>query len=70
MFLKKMILGFTSLWMEIIIMLPNEFSKYRVKMYNKKGCKIHQKTSISPNVRIKGKFEMQAGSSIAYNCSI
>ena len=39
-------------------------------MYNKKGCKIHQKTSISPNVRIKGKFEMQAGSSIAYNCSI
>lgn len=70
MFLKKMELAISSIWMEIIILLPNEFSKYRVKMYNKKGCKIHQRTTLSPNVRIKGKFEMQEGSSIAYNCSI
>lgn len=34
------------------------------------GCKIHKKVSISPNVRISGKFQLGEGSSIAQNCSI
>lgn len=39
-------------------------------IYNRKGCEIHEKVSISLNVRIKGKFVMDEGSSIAQNCSI
>lgn len=50
--------------------LPDEFSKFRIAYYNKRGCKIHKRSSISPNVRIRGKFEMDEGSSIAQNCSI
>lgn len=52
------------------MLLPDEFSKFRVRLYNKKGCKIHKRTSISPNVKIRGRFEMDEGSSIAQNCSI
>lgn len=50
--------------------LPDEFSKFRVKYYNSRGCTIGKNTSISPNVRIKGKFEMGNGSSISQNCTI
>jgi len=59
-----------SLWYELLLFLPAEFSKFRVRHYNRKGCRIHVKSSISPNVRIRGKFEMGAGSSIAQNCTI
>ncbi|MFA5300555.1 MAG: acyltransferase [Lutibacter sp.] len=61
---------FSSLWFSFLLFLPQEFSKFRVHYYNKKGNKIHKNTSISPNVRIQGKFEMGEGSSIAQNCSI
>jgi len=55
---------------EVISSLPTGYSKIRVNYYNKRGCKIQAKTSISPNVRIRGTFEMGTGSSIAQNCSI
>lgn len=66
----KIKFAFSSLWVAFLLFLPDEFSKFRVQYYNKKGCKIDKNTSISPNVRIKGKFEMGRGSSIAQNCSI
>lgn len=59
-----------SLHRAFLLSLPDEFSKYRVSYYNRNGCKIHKRTSISPNVRIRGKFEMGKGSSIAQNCTI
>lgn len=59
-----------SIWYEFLLLLPAEFSKFRVSYYNKRGCNIHNRTSISPNVRIRGKFEMGEGSSIAQNCTI
>jgi acetyltransferase-like isoleucine patch superfamily enzyme len=68
--MKKIKLAFKSLWFSFLLFLPDEYSKFRVKYYNSKGCRIHRKTSISPNVRIRGKFEMDEGSSIAQNCSI
>lgn len=66
----KIKLALSSLYFSFLLWLPDEFSKYRVKYYNRHGCKISRKTSISPNVRIRGKFEMDEGSSIAQNCSI
>lgn len=57
-------------WFSILLILPEEFSKLRVKYYNRRGCKIHSNVWIAPNVRIKGKFEMDEGSSIAQNCTI
>lgn len=68
--MKKIQLAFSSTWFSFLLFLPDEFSKLRVKYYNKKGCKIHPHTSISPNVRIKGRVEIGEGSSIAQNCSI
>lgn len=67
---RKIKLAFSSLWFSFLMFLPDEFSNFRVKYYNSKECKIHKKTSISPNVRIRGRFEMGCGSSIAQNCSI
>lgn len=61
---------FISLLYEFILFLPDGFSKFRVKFYNKRGCKIHKNAVISPNVRINGVFEMGEGSSIAQNCTI
>ena len=63
-------LAFSSLWFSLLMFLPDEFSKFRVKYYNRNGCIIHEITSISPNVRIRGRFEMGSGSSIAQNCTI
>lgn len=69
--MEKIKLAFSSLWFEFLLFLPDEFSKFRVQYYNKRSyCKIHLLTSISPNVRIRGRFEMKEGSSIAQNCSI
>lgn len=68
--MKKVKLIFSSLWFSFLLFLPDEFSKFRVKYYNKKGCRIHKDTQISPNVRIQGLFEMDSGSSIAQNCTI
>jgi acetyltransferase-like isoleucine patch superfamily enzyme len=69
-FFNKIKIAFSGILYEIILSLPDEFSKFRVRYYNKKGSKIHKRTSISPNVRISGKFEMGYGSSIAQNCTI
>lgn len=68
--MNKIKLAVSSLWFSFLLFLPDEFSKYRVGYYNKKGCKIHKSVTISPNVRIKGKVEIGKGSSIAQNCSI
>lgn len=68
--MQKLKLIFSGLWFSFLMFLPDEFSKFRVRYYNKKGCKIHKKTTISPNVRIKGKFEMGKGCSISQNCTI
>ncbi len=68
--MRKIKLFFSSLLYEFFLSLPAEFSRLRVWYYNKRGCKIHKRVSISPNVRIRGKFEMDQGSSIAHNCSI
>lgn len=68
--MKKLHLALSSLWYSILLFLPDEFSKFRVQYYNRKGCKINKLASISPNVRISGKFEMGSGSSIAQNCTI
>jgi acetyltransferase-like isoleucine patch superfamily enzyme len=69
-YLNKIKLAFSSLWFAFLLFLPDEFSEFRVRYYNRKGCKINRKASISSNVRIKGKFEMGYGSSVAQNCSI
>ena len=66
----KVKLAISSLWFSFLMFLPDEFSRFRVRYYNKNGSKIHKISSISPNVRIRGKFEMGYGSSIAQNCSI
>lgn len=68
--MNKIKLAISSLWFSFLLFLPDEFSSFRVRHYNKKGCEIHKKVSISPNTRIKGRFEMGEGSSIAQNCSI
>lgn len=69
-FSNKIKLFFSSLLYSFILFLPDEFSKYRVRYYNRMGCEIDIYTSISPNVRIRGKFHMGKGSSIAQNCTI
>lgn len=61
---------FSAIWHSIVQNLPEEFNKLRVRDYNQRGCKIHKNVWISPNVIIKGKFEMDEGSSIAQNCTI
>ena len=68
--IKKIKIASSSLYKEIILSLPDAFSKYRVHYYNNRGCNIHKSVMLSPNVRITGKFEMGEGSSIAQNCSI
>jgi hypothetical protein len=50
--------AFYSLCFAILMLLPDEFSKFRVRYYNKKGCKIDKNEAISPVVRIRGRFEM------------
>lgn len=68
--MNKINLAISSIWFSFLLFLPDEFSKFRVRYYNRRGCKIHIRSSISPNVRIKGRFQMDEGSSIAQNCSI
>ena len=68
--INKISLAFSSIWYSFLLFLPDEFSKYRVRYYNKKNCKIDKTCSISSNVRIKGRVEMGERSSIAQNCSI
>ena len=63
-------LAYQSLWREFILWLPDEFSKFRVAYYNRRGCKISPHVSISPNVRLRGLVEIGDGSSVAQNCSI
>lgn len=68
--MTKIFLAFKSLWFEILMFLPDEFSKFRVKYYNSKGCGIHPTCSISPNVRIRGRVDIGKNSSVAQNCSL
>ncbi|MCX8523530.1 acyltransferase [Chryseobacterium formosus] len=67
---SKITLAFTSLWFSFLMILPDEFSKLRVRYYNKRGGKIHKSVAISPNVRIRGRVEIDEGTSIAQNSSI
>ena len=69
-FFKKLSIACKSAYHTFVLFLPDEFSPIRVKYYNRRGCHIHKYVSISSNVRIKGRFEMGEGSSIAQNCSI
>lgn len=68
--MNKVTLAITSLIRELIIMLPDEFSRFRIRMYNKKGCDIARDVSLSPNVRIRGNVKIGSGSSVAQNGSI
>lgn len=68
--LLKINLALSSLWFSFLMILPSEFSRLRVRYYNRKGGKIHKSVSISPNVRFRGKIEIGEGSSIAQNSSI
>ncbi len=67
---RKILLTISGIWFSFLMFLPDEFSKFRVAYYNKRGCKINSRVSISPNVRIRGKVEINEGSSIAQNCTI
>lgn len=67
---SKLKLAIYSFWFSILMFLPDEFSKFRVGYYNKRGCNIHKSCSISPNVRIKGNVTIDQNSSIAQNCTI
>jgi acetyltransferase-like isoleucine patch superfamily enzyme len=69
-FFKKIRIAFQSLCNSAVVFLPDEFSPFRVRHFNKNGCRIHKNVAISSNVRIKGRFEMGKGSSIAQNCTI
>ncbi len=68
--IAKTRLAFQSLWRELLLALPDEFSKYRVSYYNRYGACIARGVSISTNVRIRGFVEIGEGSSVAQNCSI
>lgn len=68
--IHKIHIAVKSIWKSFIVFLPDEFSRFRVRYYNKRGCKIHKLVSISSNVRIRGYFEMGEGSSIAQNCTM
>jgi acetyltransferase-like isoleucine patch superfamily enzyme len=62
---------FSNLYFSILMVLPEEFSRFRISFYNsRENCLINKACYISPNVRIKGRFEMGKGSSIAQNCTI
>jgi acetyltransferase-like isoleucine patch superfamily enzyme len=68
--IAKIQIAFRSLFREFIVGLPDDFSKFRVWYYNRHGCRIDRRASLSPNVRVKGLLEMGAGSSIAQNGSV
>jgi acetyltransferase-like isoleucine patch superfamily enzyme len=63
----KIWLAFTALYREFIFALPDEFSKFRVAFYNRRGCKIDRLATFSPNVRLRGKVVIGADSSVAQN---
>jgi acetyltransferase-like isoleucine patch superfamily enzyme len=66
-FLTKIRLAFKALRRGFVIQLPDEFSRFKVRYYNKRGCGLHNSVQISTNVRLKGLVEMGEGSSIAQN---
>lgn len=68
--ISNFFLAINSLWFSFLMFLPDEFSKFRIRYYNKKGCTIHSSCSVSPNVRIRGKVIMGENSSIAQNGTI
>ncbi|WP_087492270.1 acyltransferase [Winogradskyella sp. PC-19] len=70
--MKRILFLFDALWHSFLLVLPGTyaFCKMRVKYYKRKGALIGKNSSISPNVRITGKFQMGNNSSIAQNCTI
>lgn len=68
--ISKIRIFFSSLHRRFIVMLPDEFSKYRVRYYRKRGNIIENSVSIASNVVIKGKIELGKNSSIAQNCTL
>lgn len=69
-FFKKIDILIKSLHYEFVLHLPQEFTKFRVKLLQQRGANIDSSVILSPNVRIRGKVEIKKGSSIAHNCSI
>lgn len=70
--MKRIIYLIDALWHSFLLILPGTyfFCKMRVNYYRKKGAKTGLNSSISPNVRIQGKFVIGENSSIAQNCTI
>ena len=68
--MAKILLALQSLFRGFIVGLPDEFSKFRVRYYNRHGCQIARGASLSPHVTVRGLLVMGKGSSIAQNCSI
>jgi Acetyltransferase (isoleucine patch superfamily) len=68
--LRRVKLALASLYYAFILWLPAEFTAVRRRYYNRRGMKIAERTSLSPNVRIRGRVEIRKGSSIAHNCTL
>ena len=68
--IKKVKFYYSILRTSFLANLPEEFSRLRVKDFNRNGMSIHNSVWIAANVKIKGKFSMGKGSSIAQNCTI
>ena len=52
--MRKIQLAFASLYKECVLALPDEFSRFRIAYYNRRGCEIDRLTSLSPNVHLRG----------------
>ena len=70
--MKKVFYLIGTLWHSFLMVMPgtHRFCAMRVNYYRKQGAIIGTNCSISPNVRIQGKFAMGKNSSIAQNSSI
>jgi acetyltransferase-like isoleucine patch superfamily enzyme len=69
-FLNRFKIILSTLLYEFVISLPETFSIFRIKYFNKRGCNIHISVRIGPNVRISGKVVIDEGSSLAQNCTL
>lgn len=69
-FLNKLSILIKACQYEFVLHLPQEFTKFRVRLLRSRGVIIDPSVVLSPNVRIRGKIEIKKGTSIAHNCSI
>lgn len=68
--IRNIIQVLNGLVYEVILSLPDELSRLRVAYYRYKGLELDQSVILSPNVRIRGKVDIGAHSSVAQNCTI